>query len=138
MDVREHWSGIKAKREELERTHGDVIYLMSIESKKKRVTGGTVTVAGPQIAAIMIEDETHRLATKQEIADWKKDQEARGNAIRMAASKKDSKVHIDMGSLLRDFADQQHHKPLIPPVGENASAPPALHNADGREDDTRL
>lgn len=130
MDVREHWSGIKAMREELERTHGDVIYLMSIESKKKRVRGGTVTVAGPQIAAIMIEDETHRLARPREIDDWKRHQERRGDEIRAAALKKDSKVHIDMGSLLAQLGEQTHRAPLVPPLGQDGDgAGPARNNA---------
>lgn len=118
-DVKEMWSAVKAKREELERELGDTIYLTSIASTKRRIKGGVVSVATPQIAAMMIVDETHRLATKSEIRAWQEEHLARGAQIRTAAQKKDGKP--DWAGLV-DAVRQS--APLYPPMAEPAPAKP--------------
>lgn len=121
-DIREHWSGIVAKRNELTERYGDAIYLMSVESKKRKIRGGVITVASPHVAAIMIEDETHREADPDEIERWQRDQERLGRNIRETAAKKDAKVHVNLGDLLSQVnhmnEESNRRAPVIPPLAE--------------------
>jgi hypothetical protein len=125
-DIREHWSSIKAKREELEREIGDTVYIVSIDSKKRRIRGGVMSVASPHIAAMMIEDETHRLAEPYEIRDWQAGQKNLGDRIRKAAADKANTTqvhnHFDVANLLKDLGREEGNLrgPVIPPMGEAA------------------
>lgn len=127
-DIREHWSAIKAKREELEAEFGDAIYIVSIESKKRRISGGVMTVASPSVAAIMLEDETHRLAESYEIKQWQEGQKQFGEQIRARAAAKSITTqvhnHFDVASLVRDLGREEGNlrAPVIPPIAQSDHA----------------
>ncbi len=136
-DIREHWSAIKAKREELEQAHGDAVYIVSVESKKRRIVGGVITVASPHIAAMMIEDETHRVADPKEIRAWKEGQKQTGDKIRKVASDKTNTTqvhnhtHVDVAALMRDLGRDEGNlrAPVIPPIAPSDQAGHTSHPA---------
>lgn len=116
-DIREQWNEIVKLREELRARHGDTVYLISRPSRKRRLhRAGVITKATPQIAAIMINDETHEEATAGQIADWNAHQDQLGRKIRETAAKKDAKVHVDLGDLVRDILPHAN-VPVMAPVG---------------------
>jgi hypothetical protein len=54
-----------------------VIWLCSLTHKMRGIKAGRIFVVSPYLAAKLIIDETHRLATRAEIAGWKKEQQCR-------------------------------------------------------------
>lgn len=102
--LQEHWAEINEIRAELEKL--PAIYLCSIYDRKKRITAGRICVASPQIGAIMIASKSHRLATKDEIAAWKEEQEIRGGKQTQTQAKKESKINLDFGSMIGTLTDQ--------------------------------
>lgn len=68
MDMQAYWRGIRGIESSL--PAGDQVYLTSVENREKQSVGGRTSPVGRKLAAKMIADKTHRLATDEEIAAW--------------------------------------------------------------------
>lgn len=97
--IREHWDQIKEVRAELVDQFGEfgTIYLMSLKRRAKGVLPGRVCTATVHIAAMCISQDTHRLATPEEIADWQLQQAETRKQILAEKSRTDTKVNVDLG-----------------------------------------
>jgi hypothetical protein len=130
--LQERYAEINEIRAELEKL-GDGVYLCSIYDRKKRIVAGRICVATPAVAAIMIADKSHRLATNDEIAAWKQDQDIRGGKQTQTQAKKDSKINLDLGSLVGTLADQirrqveEQVRERTPAPAPVAQAPAPVH-----------
>jgi hypothetical protein len=122
--VREHWDAVISARQELIAKYGEfgTVYLMSLRRRKLGVVEGRISVAGVQVAAMMLAQETHREADEQEIADWKAEQAGKSKAILAEKAKTDSKVNINLGDnvmeLLARAALAQQQPTAAVPVAE--------------------
>lgn len=132
--VREHWDTVKEVRAELLAKFGEfdsegrqsAVYLMSLRRRKQGVNEGRVSVATIHVAAMMLAQETHRLATPEEIAAWQDEQTAKGKAIQQERTRSESKVNINLGEAVSALFAQQlaAAAPAAPtPAPQSAPAP---------------
>lgn len=115
MDLKEHFTEVIRVREQLQREHQDgAVYLVSIEKRQKRMVGGRIAVANPHVAALMIVQETHKLATQEQIAGYIEEQRKRGAHLVQLQARKDAKVNLNLGELVQNLV-----------AANAAAAPPA-------------
>lgn len=98
MDLREYFQNIRRNEKVLETEHPDhVVYITSLKNSSKNSVPGTTMSATPYNAARGIVDETHRVATDEEIKAFFAHQEANrvDNQKSEARKKKEIVVVMD-------------------------------------------
>lgn len=113
-NIREHWDAVVELRTELSKLPDGTVYLVSRSDRKKRVIEGRFFVCSPQVAALMLVQDTHRLATTEEIENWKSDQKTRGVVQTQIQAKRESKVVLDLAGVLEQIRMMQ--QPQAPAV----------------------
>ena len=135
MDLKEHFTEVVAKREELQKQFPDgAVYLTSIEKKQRRMVGGRISVANPHVASLMLVQETHRLSTASEVRAWIEEQNHKGAKLVQLQAKRDTKGQPTLGETVHELVQalQQANLNANPapapapaaPVTSNLSAPP--------------
>lgn len=75
MDIKEYFADIRKYREQLLSQYPDgEVTLTSLANRAKGTTAGAVVLATIEIAARCLAEQTHRLATKEEIAKYRADE----------------------------------------------------------------
>ena len=93
MDTRAYFSEVRELEQRLESEHGQIVHITSLKHRDKNSTAGATYSARPYNAARCIVDETHRLATKEEIAAFEELQKRNfAESTRSEAKKKQQVV----------------------------------------------
>jgi hypothetical protein len=137
--IREHWDQIKEVRAELADQFGEfgTIYLMSLKRRAKGVLPGRVCTATVHIAAMCISQDTHRLATPEEIAAWKHQDAETRKQILAEKARTDTKVNVDLGDQFVRALQQvaSMNAPAAVPVPPAAVGPTAKSAATAKSFD---
>lgn len=76
MDVKQFWQDVVKKMQEISPDHSDgVIYLVSRHNREKNTTAGMICTARVEHAAECLVNNTHDLATPEQIRAFKERQE---------------------------------------------------------------
>ena len=75
MDVRQYWADVQAKIAEIASHYPDgVVHVISRHNREKNTTAGAVSTASLQLAAECLVNNTHDLASPDQITAYKKEQ----------------------------------------------------------------
>ena len=97
MDTRDYWPRVRALQKELEQTRGtEPIYVVTIKHVETQLPAGANSVCAPELAAKLITNGRHILASDEQIAEHKAEQARRGALIgvhgrQMARSNREDK-----------------------------------------------
>jgi hypothetical protein len=130
--IQEHWAEIKQLREALVPDADGAVYLMSQNARRMGVSAGRMSCNTPHVAALMLIQGTHRLATSEEVAQWKAEQAIQKRITEEEHARRQAKVQvtpkIDLGDdfkqLLAKLAAQQQ----APSESRESASQPQRHN----------
>lgn len=108
MDLQEYYKNIRKEEARLKEEFGTrTIYVMSVKNSSKNTLPGKVHAASHYNAARVLVDETHRLATEDEVRGYLDHQEdCRQEALRSEARKKKEVVVVmDRGGHSSSFPE---------------------------------
>jgi len=108
MDLREYFGELRVTEKDLEKKHPNrVVYVTSVKNSMKNSTPGATFSTTPYNAARGITDETHRLATDDEIQAFIDHQERNRvtNQRSEASKKKEIVVVMDRSQVREQFPE---------------------------------
>jgi hypothetical protein len=107
-NVRESWAEVVEFRRRLVDQFGPdgAIYLVSLEKRKLGVQEGMVSVCNIHIAAMMLAQESHKLATPEQIAEFKARMAVKGSEITSQKQRAEAKTQINLGDQLTNIFAQ--------------------------------
>jgi hypothetical protein len=75
MDVRQYWADVTAKIAEIANHYPDgLVHIISRHNREKNTTAGAISTASLQLAAECLVNNTHDLASPEQIATYAKNQ----------------------------------------------------------------
>ena len=84
MDVRQYWADVQAKIAEIAGHYPEgVVHIISRHNREKNTTAGAVSTSSLQLAAECLVNNTHDLASPEQIATYKKDQVEKRRQIQL-------------------------------------------------------
>ncbi len=84
MDVRQYWADVQAKIAEIATHYPDgVVHVISRHNREKNTTAGAVSTASLQLAAECLVNNTHDLASPDQITTYKRDQVEKRRQIQL-------------------------------------------------------
>lgn len=124
MDIKQRWAEIHAEAATIAAPE---VYVVSKSRRDKFVQAGKVFKVKRILAAKLLVEDTHELATEEQIAAYDAAEAAESTRIKQEAFKEQQKfqVNIDAASLFR-LAQQ------MPPEAAEAPAAPAPEKRSGR------
>lgn len=121
MDAKEFWAAVREEKAKIIAllTQGvagqppvtdGVCYITSRKSRSKGVNPGAVTQANFFLAAQRIVEETHELATGEQIAAFVASQQAEASAIRARELSRRAQVVMHVDGQMQPLAEQPRRK----------------------------
>ena len=97
MNTLDYWKRVRALQRELEQTHGtEPVFVATLEHTDTRLPAGAVSIVAPELAARLICNGHHAIATDEQIAEFRAEHARRGALIgvhgrQMARSNREDK-----------------------------------------------
>lgn len=84
MDVKQYWADVQVKVGEIAPSYPEgIVYLISRHNREKNTTAGAVSTAALQLAAECLVNNTHDLATPEQITTYHKGQAEKRRQIQV-------------------------------------------------------